>query len=387
LAQFEGFHTSAARCGPMGATVACCVKRDDDNQEALGRRNSWQSISDPDDFLTFFDCLEGDEVLQDASQSRTHEAGHFGPVRRPTWCIIHKGDTAHYGQHLQPLPESPCTPLLSVDTVCEEAVHRVTGRVRERWVARTSGGDLDEELAQRVSQGFAELDEWTAPSTVRRMLRAACSDEEAAVDILDKAIRCRLRRRQLFQTMRCQVSCDARVIGTDQQQRPVVYTCCGSQIAPLAEMLPQLFLSFEAAVRIGHPEGQVVLIADMTGLRVRLNMDRAAFRELSDSFGTVFADRLNFILMVDFSFVAQTLWSLCQPLLSERTRRKIQFVNEAEARDICRERLAKPTCERVLSAFDINRDTTSTVADREAHAKRTSICDVPLGVPAVNEAG
>lgn len=173
----------------------------------------------------------------------------------------------------------------------------------------------------------------------------------------------------------------------DVQQRPVVYISCRSQSAPLGEMLPQLFLAFEAAVRIGHPEGQIVMIADMTGLNVRLNMDRVAIREFSESFGTVFADRLNFVLIVDFSFVAQTLWSLCQPLLSERTRRKIQFVNEGQARSLCRERLAKPTCERVLSAFDINRDTSSRVADREAHAKRTSICDVPLGVPAVNEAG
>mmetsp|Transcript_117024 Transcript_117024/g.342752 ORF Transcript_117024/g.342752 Transcript_117024/m.342752 type:complete len:371 (-) Transcript_117024:147-1259(-) len=370
----------------MGASAACCVKRDSDGKEILERRNSWQSVNDPDDFLTFFDCVEGDEAPQDQVSVRRTGSFEVVSLRKPTWQALGGGraDAVQCAQHLEAVPESPCAAAEPVD---EDAVHRVAGSTRERWLDRSSGGDLDEELCQRLRQGFPELEEWTAPSTVRRMLRAACGDEAQAAEILDKAINCRVRRRVLFQTMRCPLTCDARVIGMDLQRRPVVYINTSSQIAPLSEMLPQLFLSFEAAVRIGHPEGQIVLIADMTGLKVRLNMDRHAVREFSDSFGTVFADRLNFILVVDFSFVAQTLWSLCQPFMSERTRSKIQFVNEEQARRACRERLTRGTCERALSALDIYRDTTSTPAEREAHAKRTSICDVPLGIPAVNEAG
>mmetsp|Transcript_143806 Transcript_143806/g.400827 ORF Transcript_143806/g.400827 Transcript_143806/m.400827 type:complete len:371 (-) Transcript_143806:223-1335(-) len=370
----------------MGASVSCCVRRDVSQQEFLQRRKSWENVQDRDDFLTFFDCNEGDEFEEDPTAPKTCSL-------KPTWHTLTRDSAVSSMQHREApdqAEEDQAKASMTVEAVSEDSVHRVVRDVQELWLTRLasrSNGDMDAELAALVKEGFPELEEWTVPSIARRMLRAACHDESTAVEILDKAIKCRVRRRNLFKTMRCTVTCDARVIGLDLQQQPVVYVCTRSQTAPLGEILPQLFLAFEAAIRIGHPEGQILLIADMMGLQARLNMDRRAVREFSDSFGTVFADRLNFILIVDFSFVAQALWSLCRPFVSERTRAKINFVSEEEARRIIEERLPAATREWVLSAFDINRDTTSTATDREAHAKRTSICDVPLGTPAADEAG
>jgi len=256
-------------------------------------------------------------------------------------------------------------------------------RVQEAWTdKRSQPGALDGELERLLAEGFPELEEWTSPEVCLRMLRAVQGDEETAATMLTKAIECRVRDRKLYASMVCEVVCDIRVIGRDVRDRPTVYICARSQQRPLKELTPQLILAFEAAVRLsqGQGGGQVVLVADMHKFSPSMNMDPYSLKDLAGSFGSVFADRFAFILIVDFSFVAQSIWSMMKPLISERTSKKINFVAEKKAREICQERFSGPTCDRILSAFDINRAKTTTEEEREAHARRTAICDVPLGV-------
>merc|ERR1719436_2004239 len=103
-------------------------------------------------------------------------------------------------------------------------------------------------------------------------------------------------------------------------------------------------------------------------------MDATSIKELGALFGSVFAERFNFIMLVDFSFIAQGIWSMGKGMLSEATQQKIAFVNEKKARGICKDKFSEPTCDRILASFDINRGKTSTPEQREAHAIRTSIC-------------
>merc|ERR1712190_231340 len=176
------------------------------------------------------------------------------------------------------------------------------------------------------------------------------------------------------------VACDMRVLGRDCEDHPVVYMCARSQETSLQHLRPQIILAFEAAVRIAPLDGRVVLIADMTGFKMSLNMDMAALKEIGGSLGTIFADRLHSIMIVDFSLLAQTVWSACRSLLSETTQKKVAFIGEKKARDIAAERLEPLTCERLLHAFKINRDKSSTSDERRRLAERTTILEVPLGM-------
>ena len=68
-----------------------------------------------------------------------------------------------------------------------------------------------------------------------------------AVPMLMKAIECRVRERELFRSMRCQVACDMRIIGRDRENRPVIYMSARSQSEHLRELIPHVFLAFEAS--------------------------------------------------------------------------------------------------------------------------------------------
>lgn len=376
------------------------------------RKDSWTNVREADEYFEFFDCSETYEELQSLNNNterrmsaealnypvkrRSSRGWLCGSPDRPTQLLEAKADAPSMPAAQVALrvrhdnPEIPCPPDNSTknpEDVNEHLVPVVQEIIRQKWRERIENGDVSDKCKENLKQGFPELEEWTNLVTVRRMLRAGCGDQTAAAGILMKAINFRLQEREMFRTMRCKVVCDMRVIGRDSLNRPVIYLCARSQKAPMKEVIPQLCLAFEAATKLVAQDGQVVLVADCHRLSASMNCDLMALKELADNFGTVFADRLNFVLMVDFSIVAQTVWRLCKPFLTERTQKKINFVNEAAARKLAEERFAAPTCERILSAFDINRDKNSTEEEREAHARRTSICDVPLGEPRADEAG
>jgi len=259
----------------------------------------------------------------------------------------------------------------------------ITRTVRKDWEERLKNGiRKNPQFEQQLAEGFPELEDWAVPSVARRYLGAMNGKKEEAAKVLAKAIECRLRDRKLFSSLLCKVTCDARVIGRDSLGRPAVYVCAGNQQASLKDTIPQIFCAFEAAVRMtSNPaDGQVFLICDMHKLNAGLNMDNKALKYFSENFGSVFADRLCQILIVDFNWVAQMVWALLKPLLSERTQNKISFVNENKARKIIEGKFDDATAQRIFSSFDINRDTKSSELDRTQHARRTSICDVPLRV-------
>lgn len=344
------------------------------------RQPSWDSVADPEEYVTWHECAETEEELLLRRLSNSSASGRRTP-HAAEWSTDEKGVRSLTVCPEKPHGTSPKAALeehhLSAPSALEQRVAQLT---RQEWETRSKSGSLDEELAEKLKDGFPELEEWTDTDTVRRMLRAMDNDEAEAIQLLVGAIECRVRKRDMLRSMTCEVTCDVRVIGRDIGQRPTLYLCARNQHGTLKDMIPQVFLALEAATQIcALADGQVVFIVDMYGLEMGRNMDLAALKELSRTFGTVFADRMNNILIVDFSFFAQAFWSLVKPFLSERTKSKINFVDEAEARKIAKERLAPPTCTRLFSSFTINRDTSSSKEERSLHAQRTAICDVPLG--------
>jgi len=393
----------------MGASLSgvangvCCTRGDEEAARLVkNRHNSWQGVAEADEFQAFFDCYETrEEMLQRVNSGEGPSGPGTGPRRYPLERI-RSGEgqrslglvpeagfhTFHEREAFRGLPQLRHDDVMLPEDVYEDLVPVLRKDVRAQWQQRMEEEELDETLKKQLSQGFPELEEWTSLSTLRRMLRASQGSLAQAVPMLMKAIECRVRERELFQSMRCQVACDMRIIGRDRENRPVIYLSARSQSEHLRELIPHVFLAFEAASRLAQEDGQAILVADMIQMQPHLNMDVFAFKHLANNFGVVFADRLKCILIVDFSFIAQAVWSTLRPFLSERTQKKINFVNEAKARIFVRETFTAPTQERVLSSFDINRDELSTPEDRFGHALRTAICDVPLGgLRAADEAG
>mmetsp|Transcript_419 Transcript_419/g.866 ORF Transcript_419/g.866 Transcript_419/m.866 type:complete len:388 (-) Transcript_419:152-1315(-) len=379
---------------------ACCTTRGDEAAALLvkNRHHSWQDVPETEEFQVFFDCYETrEEMLQRTfSGDSDHRPRRYPLERRRSGegrrlFLVPEAGFRTYAEResIRQLPEpSFRDDLLLEEDVYEDLVAVLKDEILELWKKRLQDGDIDEELQKQLQDGFPELEEWTSLSTVRRMLRASQGNLAQSSVMLMKAIECRVRERELFQTMRCKVACDMRIIGRDHKNRPTIYMSARSQTEPLRVLIPHVFLAFEAATRLAQEDGQAILVADMISLQPQLNMDPFAFKDLANNFGVVFADRLNCILIVDFSWVAQAVWSTLKPFLSERTQRKINFLSEAKARTFVSQNFSAPTRDRIFSSFDINRDELSTQEDRFAHALRTAICDVPLGeLRAADEAG
>jgi hypothetical protein len=266
-----------------------------------------------------------------------------------------------------------------------KAAQRVIQATRDHWESIIDDPiklqKLGPDFARKIQQGFPELDEWTSSEHAERMLRAEVQDESIATERLIKAIECRVRGREIYSTLLCNVVVgDCRVIGRDKERRTVMYWCAKSQRCPLKSLIPQILITIEAAIKLTEASDcKICLIADMHNFTASHNLDYSAFKEIGEFLGSVYADRLCYVMVVDFSTVVKMAWSLVKPLMNKRTHAKISFVSEEEARNSLLSKMEKPTYTRIETAFDINRDVTSTAAERIAHAKRTSICDVPLG--------
>lgn len=394
----------------MGNAVTCCTVRDGDShakelpesprdtsyEDQKMRHESWCSIPDvAEEHWVFFEC-EDDDALEELPAPGVMKKLSGGQSPNGTRKRVQRGSTWYslrpqaYSSPFEMVPENSSTwsdrrdsdyqPLLEEPCPFEGSVDRVSKDVIEYWRGREkSDSSTDAKLNQQLEEGFPELDEWTSRDNVRRYLRAMHGNEREATQLLIKALTYRVLKRDLFNSLVCDVVVDCRVIGRDRFRRPAVYMCAHSQRSPLKEVAPQMLLAFEAAVRLCQSDGQICLILDMHKFTPSLNMDGGTIKELGSAFGSVFAERFNFIMLVDFSFLAQGVWSMGKGLLSDSTQKKIAFVSEKKARGIAKEKFSDATGERILASFDINRDRASTQEEREAHALRTSICDVPLG--------
>mmetsp|Transcript_16132 Transcript_16132/g.48633 ORF Transcript_16132/g.48633 Transcript_16132/m.48633 type:complete len:338 (+) Transcript_16132:46-1059(+) len=250
-------------------------------------------------------------------------------------------------------------------------------------VARAVMERAHELFSQRVSELTKcgpEL-EWADLSAANRMLQANNVDVQKAVEMFVQALEMRARYRDLLQTMRCQTCCDIRVFGRDVEERPVIYMCARSLNVPIGRIREQFMVTFEAACRATSKQGRVLFIVDMFGMRPHLYADFHAVKDLADTLGTVFCERIYRIVVVDFSRAAQAAWWMLKPMLTQKTRDKFAFLSNSRAREHCREMFSPGSYEQLCKTFDVNRDKKASEEERELHARRTTMFDVPLGPP------
>lgn len=307
--------------------------------------------SDVQDNVEFFDCAETQAELS---------------AIRNGWSLYESRDCDYFNRR-------ECMDM--------SAASAVLRRTREKWEMRMK--ELRREGAELEAKAKATW-EWATPGTARRMLKAnggKSTDIQKAVDMFVQALEMRFKNDKLYRTMECQPKSDIRVIGRDTHNRPAVYMCAKSQTAPTRELHDQIVVTLEAACKLTSEEGTVVFVIDMFGFRPQLNCDFAAIKDLGTMLGTVYAERICRIMIVDFSRAAQTLWWLLKPILSPATRQKVAFVGESRARSLLLEEFGEVDRERICETFSVNRDPTRTMEDRAMHARRTTLCDVPLGPP------
>lgn len=338
--------------------ISCCVVRDEADTQWVQPLCSGRERDDGascENESAFHDCCETENELRAlhiAEAAEQHRQKELSVSRKEeTWNCVHD---------CRDLPRG-CTDLAAAAAVLE--------RTREQWNKRVAQMTMGPEL------------EWATIYTSKRMLRANIGDAQKAVEMFLQALEFRAKDRKLFQTMKCEPRSDMRIVGKDNQEHPVVYMCARSQTEPLRSIRDQFVLTFEAACKQTTEEGTVVFIVDAHGLRPHLNMDFAAMKDLADYLGTVYAERIFKIIIVDFSRAAQAAWWMLKPMLCENTRRKFAFVSERKARELIREDCDNATFERICQIFEINRDPNSTAEERALFARRTTLCDVPLGPP------
>ncbi|CAE8652707.1 unnamed protein product, partial [Polarella glacialis] len=185
---------------------------------------------------------------------------------------------------------------------------------------------------------------------------ATQGDQQQAVKMLLQALEIRRRDGILYQTLRYEALVDMRIIGHDHLQRPVIYFCAASQSDGLASIRDQIIVIFEGACRLSseQSDGQVVLVVDMHGFHPRLNADFSSLKDLAETLGCVFAERIRRIVIVDFSRAATTVWWIIKPLLSHVTQNKFAFLGLKDAREFCATELAEVTADQVIHSFEVS---------------------------------
>lgn len=236
-------------------------------------------------------------------------------------------------------------------------------------------------LLERTRMSFVERNpqaangpemDWANDDTARRMWTACEGNQRRADKAFLQAMEIRLRDRPLYHSLHFEKRCDMRIIGYDKENRPVLYFCALSQKDWLSCIKDQFLATFEAARRMSTTDGRLVCIVDMHGLQARLNADYTAVKDLADSMGCVFAERMDRIIIVDFSTAAQTIWWMLKPFLSEVTQRKFSFVSLRKGKDLVRRELDEATAKDVIRSFEVNRSDLSD-HERAQHNDQTTV--------------
>jgi len=203
----------------MGQSLACCTSREDGKEHDKALQPPLQHIV----HLEFFDCVETEEELlhlisgdgdpsASAERPERAEARRRGSLRsfdllelldsrafasRDGSDGAARGAGSHHTRECGDGVEVALERLKEHTELLQDGMqrryHNVSQGVRDMWRRRIASNDkMSERLADLLSSGFPELDEWTTPSSVLRMLGAQDNDEKLSIQVLMQAIELRL---------------------------------------------------------------------------------------------------------------------------------------------------------------------------------------------------
>jgi len=237
-------------------------------------------------------------------------------------------------------------PVPSEQPVVFTAANKTTHSHRRRWGCpcqrRAAAVELDpadlvtahseashavaREAAAFVKSRFLKGEAWwVQKSDAQRMLVATEGDVHLAKSKLCDAVK--WRERTLETWLASDGPRETRIIAHGREQRPLCYLCAAHQRSGDVLAAHWACAWQRAIAESKDPFVQIDQLMDCSGFQVLLNLSLRQYMQLAPSADSYFAERIHWLIVLDFPVIAQFLWKAVKPLLPAKTQEKVKFIN------------------------------------------------------------
>jgi len=166
---------------------------------------------------------------------------------------------------------------------------------------------------------------WVTKADAQRMLVATEGDTELAKSKLCDAVK--WRASTLEKWLARDGPRETRIIARGREQRPLCYLCAAHQ-RPGDTLAAHWACAWQGAfAESKDPFVQIDQLMDCSGFQPMLNLSLGQYFQLAPSLDSYFAERIHWLIILDFPPVAQFLWKGIKPVLPPKTREKVKFIN------------------------------------------------------------
>merc|ERR1712113_493029 len=222
-------------------------------------------------------------------------------------------------------------------------------------------GDLSEFAKAYADEAFC-----------RRLLRKYPNNFQKASDKFRQALIWREQDRDLLTGRKFAHACDYRVIGADLAKRPILYMCYKNMLLPTSQCYDQMVVCLLQAID-NMPPGveRASHIWDLHGMKFRFSdMNPAPLIQMAATVEAYFAERMQDLIIIEMPRVAGFLKDALWPLISEKTKSKVKFVNQEQAREYLQGACDQEVSQRILAVMAQNRDSRLSLEDRKSSWRR-----------------
>jgi hypothetical protein len=190
-----------------------------------------------------------------------------------------------------------------------------------------------------------------------RLLHKYNGDLQKSAAMLETALIWRQQHERLLTLREFKEATDLRIIGNDGEGRPILYQCARNQLLPNSQGLDQYVVRMLQAIDV-MPAGvsTMIHIWDIHGMKIMLNLNPAAIMSLLRVLEAYFAERMHQLFVIDAPRSAQFLIDAVWPLVPERTRQKVAFLDADAALPRLEASCGADVFSRIRTAMHDNRD-------------------------------
>jgi hypothetical protein len=206
----------------------------------------------------------------------------------------------------------------------------------------------------------------------RRLLRKYPNNFPKAADKFRQALHWREQHKDLLMGRKFTHASDYRVIGSDLAKRPMLYMCYKNLLLPTSQCYDQLVVSLLQAIDNMPPGVETAShIWDLYGMKFRFSdLNPAPLIQMASTVEAYFAERMQDLIIIEMPRIAGFLKDALWPLISEKTKNKVKFVNHEQAREYLQGACDQEVSERILAVMAENRDSGLSLEDRKSSWRR-----------------
>merc|ERR1712061_69245 len=159
-----------------------------------------------------------------------------------------------------------------------------------------------------------------------------------------------------------------RVIGADASKRPVLYMCYNNLLLPSSQCYDQLVVCMLQAID-NMPAGveTATHIWDLSGMKFRFSdLNPAPLIQMASTVEAYFAERMQDLVIIEMPRIASFLKDALWPLISEKTKSKVKFLNQEQAVEYLQATCDEDVSHRILAVMAQNRDSRLSLEDRRS---------------------